>query len=132
MRLVLDTNVLVAAFIARGTCAELFEHCVRSHTLVTTEPLLAELSRTLTKKLRFSHRDAKDVLTLLRTRVEIVDAPPLDGRVCRDPDDDQVLAAALAGRCECLITGDQDLLDLGLFRDIPIVTPTQFWKTESE
>ena len=40
MKIVLDTNVLIAAFIARGVCSDLLEHCARQHTLVTSEFIL--------------------------------------------------------------------------------------------
>ncbi|MDQ3623269.1 MAG: putative toxin-antitoxin system toxin component, PIN family [Verrucomicrobiota bacterium] len=46
--------------------------------------------------------------------------------ICRDPDDDLVLAAAVAGSCQYLVTGDNDLLVLGAFRDVKIVKPREF------
>jgi len=46
--------------------------------------------------------------------------------VCRDPDDNKLLEIAVAGRADCLVTGDQDLLILDRFRGIPILTPTGF------
>jgi uncharacterized protein len=130
MRVLLDTNVLIAAFVARGACTELFEHCARNHTLVTSPALLAELDVTLHRKFGASVRDANAVVTLLRGRFERIDPRPLDEPVCRDPDDDQVLAAALSGRCDCIVTGDKDLLVLGSFSGIPIVKPMDFWKIE--
>jgi hypothetical protein len=56
------------------------------------------------------------------TLVEAVE----DLRVCRDPADDKFLALAHAGKATCIVTGDRDLLELGLFRGIPVVTPGQF------
>lgn len=131
MRVLLDTNVLIAAFVARGACTELFEHCARNHTLVTWPALLAELDVTLRRNFGASVRDASAVVALLRPRFESVDPRPLDEPVCRDPDDDQVLAAALGGRCDCIVTGDRDLLVLGSFSGIPIVKPMDFWKIET-
>jgi predicted nucleic acid-binding protein len=52
-------------------------------------------------------------------------------QVCRDADDDVVLGTAIAGRCDAIVTGDKDLLDLGGYRDIPIVSPRAFWSFES-
>lgn len=51
----------------------------------------------------------------------------LEESVCRDPDDDNVLAAARAGNCEVLVTGDHDLLVLGEFAGILIRTPREFF-----
>jgi len=45
MRVVLDTNVLIAAFIARGICSAVLEHCVRQHTLVTSDFILNQQFR---------------------------------------------------------------------------------------
>jgi putative PIN family toxin of toxin-antitoxin system len=131
MRVLLDTNVLIAAFVARGACTELFEHCARNHTLVTSPTLLAELDVTLRRKFGASVRDANEVVALLRGRFESVDPRPLDEPVCRDPDDDHVLAAAVDGRCDCIVTGDKDLLVLGSFSGIPIIKPMDFWKIET-
>lgn len=131
MRVLLDTNVLIAAFVARGACSELFEHCVRNHALVISPALLAELDTTLRRKFGATVRDAHAVVALLRRRVDLIDPRPLDRPVCRDPDDDQVLAAAVSGRCDCIVTGDKDLLVLESFDGIPIVTPMMFWKVEA-
>jgi predicted nucleic acid-binding protein len=56
----------------------------------------------------------------------------LDPPVCRDHDDDLVLATALAGECAAILTGDQDLLILDPFRGIRMLAPSAFWKWESE
>jgi predicted nucleic acid-binding protein len=55
----------------------------------------------------------------------MVAAPPLPQPVCRDPDDDAVLACALAAQADLIVSGDDDLLVLKQFQEIRIVTPTQ-------
>ena len=55
----------------------------------------------------------------------MVSRPPLPQPVCRDPDDDQVLALALAAKAELIITGDENLLSLGSFEGISIVAPAE-------
>jgi uncharacterized protein len=45
--------------------------------------------------------------------------------VCRDPDDDQVLALAIAAKVELIVSGDNDLLSLSSFEGIPIVAPAE-------
>ena len=52
MRVLLDTNVLIAAFIAHGFCHELLEHCARQHTLVTSDFVLGEFRDKLTDKFK--------------------------------------------------------------------------------
>lgn len=51
-------------------------------------------------------------------------------RVCRDADDNNVLAAALSGNCVCLVTGDRDLLVLGQYQKIAILAPASFLQYE--
>ena len=126
MRIVLDTNVLIAAFIARGTCHELFEHCILQHSLVTSEFILAEVREKLIEKFKLSEARALEVDTLLRSRMELTVPTGLTTQVCRDPDDDNILATAAAGNCDFIITGDDDLLVLKRFGNIVIIRPAEF------
>ena len=132
MNLLLDTNVLVAALSARGVCADLLEHCVREHVVVTSQSLLDEFHDVLMRKFRQREADARDALRLFRDRFTVVDPGMLNPPVCRDVDDDVVLGTALAGGGTAIVTGDQDLLVLDPFRGIRILTPAAFWKWESE
>lgn len=132
MRLVLDTNVLIAAFISRGVCHELLAHCVYNHEPVISKALLQEFQEKLVAKFGFTQAEAREAARLLDSRFEAVVPVSFEKPVCRDPDDDIVLATAVAGNCQCLVTGDKDLLVLGRFRDLAIVTPTDFWKYEAE
>jgi predicted nucleic acid-binding protein len=71
------------------------------------------------------------LVQLLRTRVEVVEPVALESQISRDPDDDLVLATGLAGRCDAIVTGDKDLLDLVTHRGMAIVSPRGFWSFES-
>ena len=131
MRLVLDANVLIAAFVARGVCAELLEHSVRVHEPVTSAAILEEVRRNLVAKIKATDSQANQTVKLLRTRLEVVEPLALGAQVCRDADDDVVLGTAIAGRCDVIVTGDKDLLDLASYREIVIVSPRGFWSLES-
>ncbi len=131
MRLVLDSNVLIAAFVARGVCAELLEHSVRVHEPVTSAFILEEVHRGLLEKVRVSVPQADQAVKLLRTRFEIVEPVTIEEGACRDPDDLPVLGTAVAARCDVLVTGDKDLLELETWQGIPIVSPRDFWRLES-
>ena len=124
MRLVLDTNVLIAAIVADGLCRDLVRIGLRPHTVITSEPLLAELRSTLRAKFRVAPEQLR-LLSLLRERSEVVKPASLDKRICRDPDDDIVLATAIAGRADLIVTGDDDLLVLKSFSGIQILSPRQ-------
>lgn len=131
MRIVLDTNVLVAAFVARGQCHELLEHLSRTHRLFTSKAILDEFREKLLNKIKAPPDTVEEAIELEQSRMEVVRPEPLSAQVCRDPDDDAVLATALAAKADCLITGDGDLLDLETFQGIPILRPADFWKHES-
>ena len=125
MRVVLDTNVLVASIVADGLCRDLVRVRVRPHTIITSKPLLDELRRTLRVKFK-ADPDKLPLLSALHEQAEIVAPALLGERVCRDKNDDVVLATALAGKAEIIVTGDDDLLVLKRFRGIRILSPRQF------
>ena len=62
--------------------------------------------------------------------MRIVIPSDLELRVCRDPDDDNILAAAESGKCDCIITGDKDLLVLKAYKGIDILNPREFITNE--
>lgn len=130
MRIVLETNVLIAAFIARGVCHQLLEHCISHHDLVISEFILDELREKLIVKFKYTAEVTDETMNLLRSQMEVVSPSPLDKSVCRDADDDNILAAAVAGKCECIITGDKDLLVLNQFQGIDILSPSDFQEYE--
>jgi putative PIN family toxin of toxin-antitoxin system len=132
VNLVLDTNVLVAALVARGTCSELLEHCIRQHVVASSQPLLNELREVLERKVSQRPIDVRAALQLFAETFALVTPDTLNPPTCRDRDDDVVLATALAGECAAVITGDEDLLILNPFRNIHVLAPSAFWKWESE
>lgn len=130
MRIVLDTNVLLSAFVFRRTCADLFEHCVSGHRLVTSRYILKEFREHLVSTFGFSRRAAAARSGLVAERSRIVKPLPVPRGACRDEDDLPVLGTALAGACRCIVTGDRDLLCLGTYEDVVIVSPGGFWEFE--
>jgi putative PIN family toxin of toxin-antitoxin system len=126
MRVVLDTNVLIAAFIARGACSDVFERVVNEHELTLSPFVLEEFERVMTRKLGLDGDRVARAVTLLRRKGIVVEPALLDAPVCRDPDDDQILALAREDGVRFLVTGDDDLLILGVFDGVPIISPRQF------
>lgn len=131
MRLVLDTNVLIAAFVSRGVCHSLLEHCQQAHTLVSSQVLMAEFDDKLAHKFRVPLDRVALASALIRSATELVEPSALVPGVCRDPDDDWVLATAVQGNCRCIVTGDQDLLVLKAHQGVQILAPGAFWAVEA-
>jgi len=130
VRIVLDTNVLVAAFIAHGQCNELLEHCVLHHEVILSDSLLTEFREVLSRKFGFGKAEIGNATQLLLDRCRVVVPVPLTEPVCRDPDDDHVLATAITGRCRCIVTGGKDLLCLEEVQQVRVVSPGAFWAYE--
>lgn len=129
MRVALDTNVVFAAFATRGLCADLLQVVLAEHQLVLGETVLTELHRTLTRKLRMPGQRADEIVAFLREQaVEVVGNAPPSPIPVRDADDEHVLAEAIAGNAEVLITGDADLLGVAARAPLSIVAPRAFWE----
>lgn len=127
MRVFLDTNVLASAFATRGLCADVLRHVLAEHDLVVGEVVLVELRRVLRTKLRVPADLADDVESMLRDH-EVVPKPARAPRLeLRDPDDRWIVASAIAGRADVLITGDRDLLDAAVRLPLPVLAPRAFW-----
>ena len=127
MTVVLDTNVLVAALVAKGLCLEVVLRTVRMRCLASSVVLLEELETTLQEKFEITPRVAS-FLELFRSQVRLVEPFALPTAICRDPDDDVVLGTALAAGADIIVTGDKDLLVLDTYEGIRIRSPRQFLK----
>ncbi len=125
---VFDTNVLIAAIITEGICSTLLRRARTGELSLVSSPfILTEVRRILARKFRLSHEEVAAALEPIREAIsEIIDHEPKIGRICRDRDDDHVLACALAAKADYLVTGDADLLDIKTFRRVRIVTPRNF------
>lgn len=128
MRLVLDSNVIVAAFAARGICSPLFEYCVENHEVVLCGEMLREIEIALLRKIGVPRAVVREVLAYLGDRTEKVSAEPVDPRVRKDKSDLPVLGAAVAAGCDYIVTGDADLLSVAKHERVEIVTPRTFWE----
>jgi putative PIN family toxin of toxin-antitoxin system len=128
-RWVIDTNVL--AFLWQGTPGRVIELAGEKEVqLFTGRVLLDELTATLAKKklakyVAATSLSVNQMLASYRRIATLVAVRQLDAQASRDPDDDAVLACALAARADLIVSGDDDLLSLKSFNGIPIVTVAQ-------
>jgi putative PIN family toxin of toxin-antitoxin system len=128
VRVVCDTNVLIAGVVADGLCRDIVKRRLPRVELVTSRALLDELARTLSDKFDTSLDDLP-LFQVYRERSTVVRRVALPRPVCRDKDDDKVLETAVAGHADVILTGDQDLLVLKEYRGIAILSPREFVET---
>jgi putative PIN family toxin of toxin-antitoxin system len=132
MRAVVDTNILVSYLIThRPPVAEVIDvHLARGDfTLLTSPALLEELDRVLQYPRLHRYYDVETrvrFVALIAALGEIVDLPEEVPRICRDPADDWVIACAVIGGADVIVSGDRDLLDLGQVGEIPVLSVRQF------
>lgn len=128
MKALFDTNVLLAAFLTEGVCAKLLVRARKHHfDLVSCPFILREFERILAKKFSATKQERENAAALIADAArDIVEPSEALSGLCRDKDDDNVLACAAAGRVDYLVTGDKDLLALKRFREVRIVSPREF------
>lgn len=133
MRITLDTNVLVSAFIAKhGHSANLLELALAVEVveLVLSEPILEELEDVLLRdevcsRFQYAPQDIRRIVGTLRRSARIVSPTSKFVVIREDPKDDVILNTAYDGGAEYIVSGDSDLLKLRRFKGIRIVTPKQ-------
>jgi putative PIN family toxin of toxin-antitoxin system len=130
MRLVLDTNVVASALLWGGEPARLlrFAHEQRIR-LFTSTALLAELTGILGRR-KFEAKIAASLLTVDQlvdryAGLASVVRPAAVTGIAPDPDDDVVIGTAVAGGVELILTGDRELLAVGVHQGVRIVSVVQ-------
>ena len=119
--------MLVSAFATRGICADVLRVVLAEHALVTSEVVLEELTRVLKKRIGLPPQAAKEIDEFLREH-EVIGRPAKRAAYPkRDPDDQWVLASAIEGKAEVLVSGDKDLLEISASVPIKILDPRGFW-----
>ena len=127
MRVFVDTNVLVSALTARGLCADLFQAILADHVPVVSETVLAEFDAVLRSKFRHSASAASERTQFLRRFCELTPAGLPRVLTGIDAQDRKVIADALAGAVDALVTGDQAMLALKSVARMPLLSPRQLW-----
>jgi uncharacterized protein len=126
VKVVCDTNVLIAGLVADGLCRDIVKRRLLGIELFTSQVLLDELYDKLRDKFEIEPKELP-IISAYKEKVILVSPSPLPTkRVCRDPDDDEVLATAIAAKADIILTGDDDLLILKEYHKIRILSPRQF------
>ncbi len=134
LRVVLDTNVFVSSLLVKaGLPAQVLDAWrERRYLLLISPPLMAEIAATLRyprirRRYRIAGEDVVGLLDLLeRDAILVTGEAEVGGAVPEDPADEMVLACALDGLADLIVSGDSHLLDLGEYAGVPILTVRQF------
>ncbi len=127
MKIVLDSNIIVAAYAGRGLCNSLFELCLDRYSVVISNFILEEVYRTLYSKLKIPKKNVQIIIDYLKEFCILSEYEKLISKVCRDKNDDDIIALALSNNADYLITEDKDLLVLKKYKNIKILSPREFW-----
>lgn len=130
-RAVIDTNVVVSAFVFRaGTLAWLREAIVNGALIpLVSDETLVEMARVLAyPRFGLTAEDRENIIVHYMEHAEAIKQPRTRARLpqCRDPHDEMFIRLAYAAKADAIVTGDDDLLTLALESRIPILTPVAF------
>jgi len=132
IKVVLDTNVIIAAFAARGLSNSVFELCIDRYEVIISEFIIKEISKKLTDKIKLPLERINEIIDFLRDSCTLVDYEKPKEKICRDEKDDEILALAKNSESEYIITGDKDLLILENFSGIKIINPRGLWEISKD
>ena len=129
LRVVPDTNVVVsAALFPQSPPGEVIDYAMRQRAIIASAATLAELNDVLLRPRFERYLQESRRLEFLQHLEQEAELVTITHRItaCRDPKDDKFLELAVSGNASHIITGDNDLLALHPFRNIPIITPAAF------
>jgi predicted nucleic acid-binding protein len=124
----LDTNVLVSALATHGLCADLYERLLTNHEVIIGEPVITEVLDILRRKFGAGN----DLLARVEYELRLLQVIPAQAAAptlpIHDADDPWIIACALQAHVDCFVTGDAELLGLGMVDNLPIVSPRVCWE----
>jgi putative PIN family toxin of toxin-antitoxin system len=128
VKAVFDTNVLIAAFLTEGLCSGLMIRARKqAFSLVLCDDIIGEFEGILRKKFKITPADVSEISAIVSEAAsEIIhDLSPVPS-ICRDPEDNIIIACAVDAQADYIVTGDEDLLILKRYKGIVILNPRNF------
>lgn len=132
-RIVIDTNVLISRLLVpQSTAAKAVSAVVSHNQLLVSDAMMAELADVLGRKKFDPYITVHERQDFLRLLGHVAEHVLIDCQVnaCRDVKDNMVLELAVSGNAACVISGDADLLVLGSFREIPLLSPAEYLRRQ--
>jgi len=126
-RVVLDTNIYLSGIIFGGNCRHILDLMIKKKIRVITSPaILLEISQKLKQKFKWSQNQIFRVIKTLIKSTKVIQPKIKIRAVKMDKSDDKIIEAAIAGKANYIVSGDQHLLKIKQYQKIKIVTPTEF------
>ena len=126
MNIVFDSNIYIAAFATHGVCHLMLESCITEHNVFISDFILGEIKEKLIKKIKLPPETVDEIISYLGEQAIVINPKNLVSDICRDPDDDNIISLGLAAKAEYIVTGDRDLLDIGQYASLHMVSPKEF------
>lgn len=129
MRVVIDTNIIVSAYLGGALKAIIVSWKSGKFTLVVSDAISDEYHEVLKRpKFQIERAELDDFFALLLDKAEFVIPLETINVITSDSSDNKFIEAAIAGKARLIVSGDNHLLELKSFRDIPIITAKEFIK----
>lgn len=126
-RVVLDSNVWISGLVFGGNPERIIEQFIDGNILIIiSEELSSELRRKIYHKFPGFVPKVAILEASLRNDAIIVSLGASTVNICRDPDDNKIIETALIGKCDLIISGDNDLLSLKTYQNIQMLTPYDY------
>ena len=131
LRVVLDTNVYISAFLypARPISKILEGAFTYRYNLIVSPPIIKEIGETLREDFLWKEKEIIKTLKAIVKIAKIIAPKNLLSIVANDPDDNRILECAAEGKANLIVSGDHHLLKLNVYEGITIMRPTDFLRT---
>ena len=126
MKIILDTNVILSAFLTEGLSNKLLDISVEKFETIISGWIIEEVTEILERKFHTPKTLIKDIILFLENSFELIEPIGKLPNVCRDPDDNNILQLAEFPKADIIITGDKDLLVLKSYKKCKILSPRDF------
>jgi putative PIN family toxin of toxin-antitoxin system len=128
VKAVFDTNVLIAAFLTEGLCSCLMIRArKKAFGLVLCDDIVGEFEGILRKEIKITPSDVSEILAIVSEAAsEIIHDLSTIPNICRDLNDNMIIACAVDAHADYIVTGDEDLLILKKYKDIVIINPRNY------
>ncbi|MFN3740799.1 MAG: putative toxin-antitoxin system toxin component, PIN family [Thermodesulfovibrionales bacterium] len=126
--MVFDTNVYISAIITEGLCSKLLKRARKGEfTLISCPCIVDEIKKVLSEKFKASAAEILSAIDVINESVsKMVSHEKVDFSICKDKEDDKIIACAFKAKADYLVTGDTDLLEIRQYKNIKIISPRDF------